>query len=188
LFRCGKNMSRIGQKLIKLPDSVKLTNLGNKFTVTGPKSQLTLVIPVGVTVEIIKNEVFVKTTESKTNLQGVVRATLANMVFGVSEGWSKILELSGTGFKVTTTGSELNLALGFSHPVKVIAPAGISFEVKENKIKVLGADKAAVGEVAAKIRKLKPADVYKHKGLKYENEKLIKKAGKAAKAGAPGAK
>jgi large subunit ribosomal protein L6 len=93
------------------------------------------------------------------------------------------LELAGTGFRSSTDGGELQLALGFSHPVIVKAPEGIKFEVKENKITVLGANKTLVGEVAAKIRRLKPADPYKLKGFKYENEVIIKKAGKAAKAG-----
>jgi large subunit ribosomal protein L6 len=105
------------------------------------------------------------------------------MVIGVTEGWTKILELSGTGFRATTTGEELVLALGFSHPVKIPAPSGIRFEVKENKIKVAGSDKSLVGQVTAEIRSWKPADPYKAKGLKYENEIIIKKAGKAAKVG-----
>lgn len=171
-----------------LPEGVSSKFENGVVTITGSKGQLEMKIPAGVEIKITGNEIWVSTTLERTNLQGVVRAVLSNLALGVTNGWSKTLELNGTGFKASTTGSQLDLALGFSHPVKVMAPKGISFEVKENKIKVLGIDKIVVGEMAAKIRKLKPADVYKHKGFKYEGEKLVKKAGKAAKAGAPGAK
>jgi len=181
-------MSRIGKKPILLPERVTAKFEAGRVLISGPKGELEMKIPAEVEIKIIDKEIWVSTTAIITNLQGVVRAVLNNMVKGVVDGWIKVLELSGTGFKAAVTGNELNLSLGFSHPVKVIAPKGITFEVKENKITVLGIDKIVVGEIAAKIRKFKPADVYKHKGLKYEGEKLIKKAGKAAKAGAPGAK
>lgn len=122
--------------------------------------------------------------ENMPNIHGLTRSLIANMVKGVSEGWSRILELSGTGYRATSNGNELQLNLGFSHPVTVKAPEGISFEVKEAKITIKGSDKMRVGEIAAKIRALKPADPYKAKGFKYEGEVIIKKAGKAAKAGA----
>ena len=181
-------MSRTGKKSILLPANVTAKQTAGRVVISGALGSLEMQIPAEVEVKILEKEIQVTTTAQKTNLQGVVRAVLANMVKGVFEGWSKTLELSGTGFKVSSNGSTLNFALGFSHPVVVEAPKGITFEVKDNNIKVLGMDKIVVGEVAAKIRKLRPADVYKHKGLKYEGEKLIKKAGKAAKAGAPGAK
>ena len=176
-------MSRIGKKPISIPDGVTVKIENGKIMVNSSKASLEMKLPDLVDVKIDGKDLSVTTTAERTNLQGVVRAVTANMITGVTEGWFKTLELNGTGFRATTTGTELNLALGFSHPVKVIAPKGITFEVKENKIKVLGADKILVGELATKIRKLKPADVYKHKGFKYEGEKLIKKAGKAAKAG-----
>ena len=121
--------------------------------------------------------------DGETNLVGLRWAYLSNMVRGVTEGWGKVLELSGTGFRATTSGTQLDLALGFSHPIKVTAPAGITFEVKENKITIKGPDKELVGEIAARIRALRPADPYKAKGFKYENEVIVRKAGKAAKAG-----
>lgn len=172
---------------MQIPEAVKIEMSDGKIRVLG-KTTLELKMPEQVDINQKDGQLWVTTSANKTNLQGVVRAVIQNMVLGVTEGFTKVLEISGTGYRASSSGTELNLSLGFSHPIKITAPAGISFEVKENKIKVMGADKQAVGEAAAKIRRLKPADVYKHKGLKYEGEKLIKKAGKAAKAGAPGAK
>ena len=176
-------MSKIAKKPIEIPVSVTVTVTGNKITVKGPKGQLEATLPAQVKVK--DNQVI---TEGESQMAGMSRTMIYNMVKGVSEGWSKILELNGTGFRAQVTGGQLQLALGFSHSVNVDAPEGITFEVKENKITVTGADRALIGEVAAKLRGLRPADVYKHKGFKYEGEKLIKKAGKAAKAGAVAAK
>jgi len=174
-------MSRIGKLPITIPTGVTVTVNSNRVTTAGPKGSLELLVPGGVTVQIKDNQVVV---ESKlSNLHGLIRSLLANNVKGVSEGWTKSLELSGTGYRAATTGTELNLALGFSHPVIIKAPAGISFQVVENKITVLGVDKTLVGEVAANIRHQRPADPYKAKGLKYEGEVIRRKAGKAAKAG-----
>ena len=158
---------------------------GSKVGVTGPKGSLEWMMPGGVEAKNEEGEIVVSAKLS--NLHGLSRSLIANMVKGVSDGWSKTLELSGTGYRASTNGTELNLSLGFSHPVVVRAPEGMSFEVVENKIKVLGIDKAKVGEMAAKIRLLRPADPYKAKGLKYEGEVIRRKAGKAAKAGAVGA-
>lgn len=147
----------------------------------GPKGQLELVVPAVVKIKIQDNQILVESEQS--NLHGLIRSLLANNVHGVAEGWSKSLELSGTGYRAAVAGTDLNMALGFSHPVIIKAPTGISFQVVENKITVLGADKTLVGEVAAKIRGKRPADPYKAKGLKYEGEVIRRKAGKAAKAG-----
>lgn len=174
-------MSRIGKLPITIPAGVTVNVDGAKVTTVGPKGTLVLVMPAGVTIAISENQILVSSEQS--NLHGLVRSLLANNVHGVSEGWSKSLELSGTGYRAATTGKELNLALGFSHPVILPAPEGISFQVVENKITVLGADKTLVGEIAAKIRGKRPADPYKAKGLKYEGEVIRRKAGKAAKAG-----
>jgi len=176
-------MSKIAKKPIEIPVSVTVTVTGNKITVKGPKGQLEATLPAQVKVK--DNQVI---TEGESQMAGMSRTMIYNMVKGVTEGWSKTLELNGTGFRAQVTGGQLQLALGFSHSVNVDAPEGITFEVKENKITVTGADRALIGEVAAKLRGLRPADVYKHKGFKYEGEKLIKKAGKAAKAGAVAAK
>jgi large subunit ribosomal protein L6 len=175
-------MSRIGKLPIIIPSGVTLTVNGTKVDVTGPKGSLQFVMPAGVKIQTEDGKATVHTEMS--NFQGLVRSMVANMVTGVTTGWSKSLELSGTGFRASTTGTELNMALGFSHPVIVKAPTGITFAVVENKITVNGSDKTMVGEIAAKIRSLRPADPYKAKGLKYEGEVIVRKAGKAAKAGA----
>jgi large subunit ribosomal protein L6 len=178
-------MSRIGKLLIKVPAGVTVSQVGNMVHVTGPKGTLELAIHEKASVKIDGQTVSVKVEdENFGNIHGLVRSLLANMVKGVTEGWSRTLELNGTGFRASTTGPELALALGFSHPVNIKAPPGINFEVKENKIFIRGADKAMVGEIAAKIRHLKPADPYKLKGFKYEGEIIIKKVGKAVKAAA----
>ncbi|KKU57650.1 MAG: 50S ribosomal protein L6 [Candidatus Amesbacteria bacterium GW2011_GWA2_47_11b] len=182
--RCGKDMSRIGRLPIVIPEGVTVTVNSNRICVAGPKGQLEWMMPAGVEVKIADKQAAV--TTSASNLHGLSRSLIANMVKGVSDGWSKTLELAGTGYRASTTGAELNLSLGFSHGVKIPAPEGIAFEVAENKITVRGADKVKVGEVAAKIRLLRPADPYKAKGLKYEGEVIRRKAGKAAKAGATG--
>ena len=158
---------------------VKIT--GNWVEVNGPKGNLKVKLHEKAQVEVANQEIRVKVPEEGlAYIHGVTRALLSNMVKGVTEGWAKTLELSGTGYRASTNGSELQLALGFSHPVIIKAPPGISFEVKENKITVFGADKIIVGEVAAKVRALKPADPYKAKGFKYEGEIIIHKIGKAA--------
>ena len=177
-----KNMSRIGKKpiIINQETSVKVTS--DKVVVTGPKGELNLDIPKGVEVKSENNQIVVSAKLS--NMWGLVRSLLNNMVTGVTDGWTKTLELSGTGYRANTTGTELNLALGFSHPVVVKAPEGIKFEVAENKIKVIGIDKGLVGQVASQIRGYRPADPYKAKGFKYEGEVIVKKPGKSAKAGA----
>lgn len=175
----GKNMSRIAKLPVQIPDSVTVAVASGIVTVSGPKGKLEMNLPVEVNI----SDKMVKVS-GESNLAGMSRTMIANMVRGVTDGWTKSLELSGTGYRAATTGKQLNLALGFSHPVIMDAPEGISFEVKENKITVLGANRGLVGLVAAKIRKMRPADPYKAKGFKYEGEVIVKKAGKAAKAGA----
>ncbi len=181
-------MSRIGKNPINLPSGVTIKVEGGKVLVFGPKGNLQINIPTGVSVDLANEHVTVKGEGEIGSLLGLTRTLVSNMVVGVTEGWSKVLELSGTGYRANTTGNELNLALGFSHPVKLVAPAGLTFEVKDNKITIRGADKSLVGEMAAKIRALKPADPYKAKGFKYEGEVIIRKAGKAAKAAGTGGK
>ncbi len=177
-------MSRIGRQPITIPTGVTVTVSGATVVVKGPKGELTLTIPTGVEVGVEGQEV--KVMSQMSNLHGLIRSLIANNVKGVSDGWIKALELSGTGYRANTNGSELNLSLGLSHPVNIKAPQGITFTVEENKITVLGFDKVRVGEVAAHIRGWRPADVYKAKGFKYVGEVIRRKAGKAAKAGATG--
>ncbi len=174
-------MSRIGRQPITIPDTATVVVSGSTVVVKGPKGELSLKLPVGVQVRVEGQEVKVSSTQS--NLHGLIRSLIANNVHGVTEGWTKALELSGTGYRSSTNGTELNLSLGLSHPVVIKAPQGITFAVEENKISVQGFDKVQVGEVAAHIRGWRPADVYKAKGLKYVGEVIRRKAGKAAKTG-----
>lgn len=180
--KCGrKYMSRIGKVPIKIPESVSINISGHGVDVAGPKGKLCVNIPDGVEVKLADS--LVKIESKQSEMQGMVKMMIANAVTGVTEGWKKTLELSGTGFRAAVAGNNLQMALGFSHPVNVVAPEGVAFEVKENKITVSGCDKGTVGQTAAIIRGWKPADPYKAKGLKYEGEVIIRKAGKAAKAG-----
>ncbi|KKS33257.1 MAG: 50S ribosomal protein L6 [Candidatus Amesbacteria bacterium GW2011_GWA2_42_12] len=179
-------MSRIGKLPISIPASITVDIRDGLVVVSGPKGELATKIPTGVKVTREEDKIIVNSEMS--NLHGLIRTLINNCVLGVTQGWTRVLELNGTGYRANTTGAELNLALGFSHPVVVKAPTGITFTIAENKITVLGADKVVVGEVAAKIRKLRPADVYKAKGFKYEGEVIRRKAGKAAKAGTTGGK
>ncbi|MEK9200668.1 MAG: 50S ribosomal protein L6 [Patescibacteria group bacterium] len=182
-------MSKIAKKPIVIPSGVDLTQSGLVVSVKGPKGTLEFTLPERVKVVASEGKVQVTAAdEFSTNLSGMTRSILANMVTGVSTGWSKTLELTGTGYRANVAGDSLQLALGFSHPVVVKAPTGVTFEVKDTKITIKGADRVIVGEVAAKIRAWKPADPYKIKGLKYEGEVIIKKAGKAAKAGGTASK
>jgi len=178
-------MSKIGKLPIRLPEGVTIKTGEGWAEVVGPKGSIRNILHEKALVKTTAGEAVVEMTEGNLlNIHGTTRALLSNMVRGVTEGWAKTVELSGTGYRAGTTGAELQLALGFSHPVVIKAPQGINFEVKENRITVLGIDKITVGEVAAKIRDLKPADPYKAKGFKYEGEIIIRKVGKAAKAAA----
>ena len=173
-------MSRIGKKPIELNSETSVKVISSRVTVTGKKGELTLDVPRGVEVKVKDSQILVSSNQS--NMHGLVRSLINNMVIGVTAGWTKTLELSGTGFRSSVAGTNINLALGFSHPVVIKAPDGITFEINENKIIVKGIDKTLVGEMAAQIRKLKPADPYKAKGFKYEGETVRRKPGKAAKA------
>lgn len=174
-------MSRIGKAVITIPANTTVTQTMGVVSVVGPKGTLTVSIPEKVMITIEEGKVMVKS--DVPNLHGMVNTNVANAVKGVTVGWTRILELTGTGYRAAVVGTTLQMALGFSHPVNVPAPAGIAFEAKDNKITVSGADKIQVGQTAATIRGWRPADPYKAKGLKYEGEVIIKKAGKAAKAG-----
>ncbi|HJZ05271.1 50S ribosomal protein L6 [Candidatus Amesbacteria bacterium RIFCSPHIGHO2_01_FULL_48_32] len=177
-------MSKIAKKVIPVPSGVAVSVSDRTVRVVGPKGELTMGLPAQVEVLVEGNIINTTYDEGASHLAGLTRSTIANMTYGVTTGWSKVLELSGTGYRAAATNEQLTLNLGFSHPVIMVAPGGIAFEVKENKITVLGADKILVGGVAAKIRNLRPADPYKAKGLKYEGEVIVRKAGKAAKAAA----
>ncbi len=177
-------MARIGKQPIIIPTGVTITHTGGTVVVTGPKGGLEWELHPEIKITIETQTASVSTdshTRLARQIHGTTRNIIANMIKGVDEGWSKTLEISGTGYRAAVVGKDLVLNLGFSHPVNIQAPQGISFEVKENKIIVSGADKSLVGQMAANIRETRPADPYKAKGIKYLGEKIRRKAGKAAK-------
>ncbi len=179
-------MSRIGKKPIEIPGGVKVALSGLEINVQGPKGNLKKNIPAGVNVEIETNQVRVLPPENPretTAMQGLTRTIIANMVTGVTEGFKKGLEINGVGYRAELQGKTLNLSLGFSHPIKYPLPEGISAEVdpKANTIVVEGIDKELVGATAAKIRSFREPEPYKGKGVKYADERIVRKAGKAGK-------
>ncbi len=177
-------MSRIGRMPVVIPAGVKVTIADGRLSVAGKKGTLTRAIHEKIAVEVKGDKAVVSLKESATgagNLFGLYRTLLANMVKGVSEGFTKTLEIVGVGYKAEVKKGAIQLALGYSHPVLFPLPAGISAEVEANTvIKVLGADKELVGMTAARIRSLRSPDVYKQKGIRYRGERLLKKVGKAA--------
>jgi large subunit ribosomal protein L6 len=182
-------MSRIGNKPIKIPEGVEVKLTDGEVLVKGTKGELAQVYPkrsIGVEVKDSKLLVLAKDKSRQTRANhGLIRSLIANMVTGVTEGYEKKLNLVGTGYRVKKEGSKLVLSLGFSHPVEVDAPEGIEFEVEDNdKIVVSGADKQKVGQIAANIRAKREPEPYKGKGIKYEEEVVRRKPGKAAKAAA----
>jgi large subunit ribosomal protein L6 len=181
-------MSRIGRLPLKVPQGVDVKIDGSTVKVKGPKGELTQTFHPDVAVKREDGTIVVsrKDDEKATRaLHGLTRSLLANMVEGVTTGYSRDLEINGTGFRAVIQGKKLTLNLGFSHPIEIEPPAGITFATETpQKLKVSGVDKQAVGEMAAKIRGLRVPDPYKHKGVKYAGEILRKKAGKAGKVGA----
>jgi large subunit ribosomal protein L6 len=179
-------MSRIGRSPITVPDSVTVSVADDVVTVSGPNGTLTRTLPAGLTVTREGAVLSVERASDETSqkaLHGLTRTLVDNMVTGVTQGWSKELEIIGVGYRAAAAGPHaLDLALGFSHPVKFNAPEGISFEVPvPTRVIVRGADKEAVGQVAASIRKLRKPEPYKGKGVRYLGERVARKAGKAAK-------
>jgi len=179
-------MSKIAKIPITLPAGVTMSMQGVRATVLGPKGNLYFDIPKGIKTEIKDNQLIVsqvKENDRITNaLFGLTRAYLANLVKGVTEGFEKKLELTGVGYRAQGAGNSLTLNLGFSHPVIIKADQSIQFKVEDNIISISGIDKTIVGDVAAKVRSLRPPEPYKGKGIKYVGERIRRKAGKAAKA------
>ena len=172
-------MSRIGKLPIKIPETVTVEVQGNEVVVKGPKGALKISLHNEAKVEINGGEMKIKVDDVNFgNIHGLTRTLISNMVVGVTDGWSKVLELSGTGYRATTNGSELQLALGFSHPVVVKIPEGIILKADKNVITVEGIDKELVGNFTAAIRALKKPEPYKGKGMRYENEVIRRKQGK----------
>ena len=179
-------MSRIGNNPITVPAGVTIHVADGVATVKGPNGTMSRVIPEGITLEQSGDVLNVSRINDETqyrSLHGLTRTLIANMVIGVTDGWSKELEIIGVGYRAANGGpGVLDLALGFSHPVKFTAPEGITFEVPlPTRVIVKGADKEAVGQVAASIRKIRKPEPYKGKGVRYLGERVVRKAGKAAK-------
>ena len=180
-----KPMSKIGNLPILIPQgvSVKVENL--EIDVSGPKGNLSFRFRPEVKVEVIKDKIRVsRKSENKfsKSLHGLTRSLIANMIKGTLDGHQKTLEIIGTGYRATKEGEDLVLNVGYSHPVTIKSVSGIQIETKENKIIVSGTDKALVGETAAKIRRVRPPEPYKGKGIKYVDEIIRRKAGKTVKA------
>lgn len=179
-------MSRIGSNPITVPASVNVTVADGVATVKGPNGTMSRVIPDGITIAQEGDVLTVSRLNDETqyrSLHGLTRTLISNMVVGVTDGWSKELEIIGVGYRAANGGpGVLDLALGFSHPVKFNAPEGITFEVPlPTRVIVKGADKEVVGQVAASIRKIRKPEPYKGKGVRYLGERVVRKAGKAAK-------
>ena len=178
-------MSRIGKKTIAVPKGVTVTLNGQAVTVKGPKGERSWTVAEEIEVTQEGDELSLtprSDTQRARAMWGLSRTLVANMVTGVTQGYEKGLEIVGTGYRVAAKGTDLEFSLGFSHPVLVKAPAGISFQVESPiKFKVVGIDKQQVGEVAANIRKIRKPEPYKGKGVRYEGEVVRRKAGKAGK-------
>ncbi len=181
-------MSRIGKLPVTVPNGVDVTVKGQEVSVKGPKGELKRTFHPLVKVDRADSTLsVVRANESQQAkaIHGLSRSLLANMVTGVATGYVRDLEISGTGYRATLAGKKLQLALGYSHPIEIDPPAGISFALETpQKVRVAGADKEVVGETAAKIRALRVPDPYKAKGVKYAGEYIRRKAGKAGKVGA----
>ncbi len=179
-------MSRVGKMPVTVPSGVQVTIEGTRVTVKGPKGELSRTFPERISFVIEDDVITVNRPDDSRQskaLHGLSRALLHNMVVGVSEGYVKELEIQGVGYRAALKGSDIELQVGFSHPVIVTPPEGVSFEVPEpTKIKVSGIDKELVGQVAASIRKVRPPEPYKGKGIRYSGEYVRRKAGKAGKA------
>lgn len=178
-------MSRIGRMPVKLPAGVDVVVDDDEVRVKGPKGELRFPVHQGITVEAADRKVVVRRSSDEKAyraLHGLTRAVIANMVRGVTEGYQRVLELRGVGYRAAKQGNKVVLTVGFSHPVEVEPMAGVELDVPTvNRIVVRGTDKAAVGEMAARIRRVRPAEPYLGKGIAYEGEQIRRKAGKAGK-------
>ena len=178
-------MSRIGNKPITVPAEVQVKIEGQKITVTGPKGTLEREIHKNISLELADNtlKVIRKNDEpANKSLHGLTRTLINNMIIGVTSGYNKELQINGVGYRVAKQGNDLNLTLGYSHPVIFKAPEGISFDVPNaNTIIVKGIDKELVGQTAAEVRKQRPPEVYRGKGIKYADEVIRRKEGKTGK-------
>lgn len=180
-------MSRIGRKPIPLPAGVTIAVRDGVVAVTGPRGEMTQALPESVTVAQEDGALLVRRNSDEPNvraLHGLMRSLVANMVTGVTSGFTKALVINGVGYRAAKDGDNLRLSVGYSHPVDIVAPAGVTFNVPApTRVEVSGNSKESVGETAAKIRSVRPPEPYLGKGIRYENEVIRRKAGKAGKVG-----
>jgi large subunit ribosomal protein L6 len=165
-----------------MPKGVTLAQKAGSFSVKGPKGELAKPLPEGITVKIEGDKILVlRADDSRQNRSkhGLIRAHLANMVKGVTDGWVRELEINGVGYRAEVTGDTLTMALGYSHPVVFKLPKGITAKVEKNRIALSGSDRDMLGQTAAKVRELRPPEPYKGKGVKYVEEVIKRKVGKA---------
>lgn len=179
-------MSKLAKKPVSILEGVNIAFENDMIKINGPKGNLSFKIPSGINVKVVEGRLTVS-LKSKNNQElkpslGLTRAMVSNMITGVVLGFEKRLELSGVGYRAQVNGRDLTISVGFSHPVKIAAVPGLNFTVAENLITVSGIDKDLVGNMAAKIRAIRPPEPYKGKGIKYVQEKIRRKVGKAAKA------
>jgi large subunit ribosomal protein L6 len=182
-------MSRIGRKPIPMPKGVSLVQKTGQFGVKGPKGELTKPMPTGITIKLEGDKVVIsRADDSGPNRarHGLVRAHLANMVKGVTEGWKRELEINGVGYRAEVSGDSITFALGYSHPIVFKLPKSVTAKVEKNRLTLQSSDKDELGQVSAKIRELRPPEPYKGKGVKYVEETIKKKVGKAAATGGAG--
>lgn len=178
-------MSRIGKKPIQIPEKTEVTFKGGMVKVKGPKGNLEGSVHSAVELKVqgdVVDVVIVSEEKNAAAFQGMTRALVANMVTGVSKGFERVLEVNGIGYKAEVKGNKLILNVGYSQPVNFELPKGITAEVEKNQIKLSGIDKQSIGQTAAEIRKVRPPEPYKGKGIKYVEEYIQKKAGKTAAA------
>jgi large subunit ribosomal protein L6 len=182
-------MSRIGRKPVLMPKGVSLTQKPGQFTVKGPKGELSKPMPTGVVIKVEGEQVTItRADDSRENRarHGLVRAHLANMVKGVSQGWTRELEINGVGYRAEVSGDSVTFALGYSHPIVFKLPKSVTAKVEKNRLTLTSADKDQLGQVSAKMRELRPPEPYKGKGVKYVEEVIKRKVGKAAATGGAG--
>jgi len=182
-------MSRIGRKPVGLPKGVQVSQKAGQFSVKGPKGELAKAMPTGVSIKVeVDKAVVSRADDSGENRakHGLVRAHLANMVKGVTDGWTRELEINGVGYRAEVTSDTLTMALGYSHPVVFKLPKGVGAKVDKNRIVLSSADRDLLGQTAAKVRELRPPEPYKGKGVKYLEEVIKKKVGKAGATGSGG--
>ena len=178
-------MSKIGKKPINVPDKVEINVSAGSVTVKGPKGTLVKQLPAKVSVSVNDKVANIKPEASDREARmawGLTRALIQNMITGVTDGFEKVLEFQGVGYKATLKGNDLEMGLGFSHPIMIKGPEGITFKTEKNSIRIQGADKELIGKVAAEIRSYREPEPYKGSGIRYAGEHIRRKAGKKAAA------